>query len=308
MRKKHEQSRRDFLKKFEEKFPDCKILEFTGVGSVLKFENSDGYMCSVKRAQHIIKQKSICFSMIEDKKQYIQDRLNQLFDGLHIISFTGMKQRAVIKDKNGFLYSVTLFDLLKGSPPSIQTCLNKEDLFKFRASMKHFNKYEYPNFIYKNGKQVIDIICPIHGVFKQKIECHLFGNGCHNCRNESCSFSKSQWIEKYKNKLCTFYVLEIFNREESFLKIGITSSSIRYRYQNLKGYQYKTLLEIKNDSNYIAKLESDILKKYKNYRCNTFISSRGKTETFKIDLKEVLYEELAGLGHPWISSQFESPN
>lgn len=46
-----------------------------------------------------------------------------------------------------------------------------------------FNKrYDYSLVNYKNNKTKVKIICPTHGVFEQKPNCHLSGRGCAHCR------------------------------------------------------------------------------------------------------------------------------
>ena len=54
--------------------------------------------------------------------------------------------------------------------------------FKKKASLKHKNKYDYSLVdFYKNNKQYIKIICPKHGIFEQRIDKHLQGQGCPFC-------------------------------------------------------------------------------------------------------------------------------
>ena len=47
----------------------------------------------------------------------------------------------------------------------------------------HINKYSYNSFteVYIGINQYIKIICPIHGVFEQKIKSHRNGKGCMRC-------------------------------------------------------------------------------------------------------------------------------
>ena len=45
----------------------------------------------------------------------------------------------------------------------------------------HNNKYDYSLIDYKNSSTKIKIICPIHGIFKQRPCSHLYGNGCPKC-------------------------------------------------------------------------------------------------------------------------------
>jgi hypothetical protein len=52
-----------------------------------------------------------------------------------------------------------------------------------RFNKKHNDKYDYTNSIYIQTDITIDIICPIHGLFKQTPHHHLFGAGCQKCGN-----------------------------------------------------------------------------------------------------------------------------
>ena len=74
------------------------------------------------------------------------------------------------------------------------------DLFIEKANEKHNNKYKYPKFNYIDTSQFIDIECPQHGLFSQKISAHLSGFGCTHCR----SSTTEEFIEKanklYNNK------------------------------------------------------------------------------------------------------------
>ena len=58
------------------------------------------------------------------------------------------------------------------------------DIFIKESNKVHNNKYDYSLVQYKNTHTKIDIICPIHGLFKQRPHNHLIGNGCPIC-NES---------------------------------------------------------------------------------------------------------------------------
>lgn len=60
--------------------------------------------------------------------------------------------------------------------------LNK-GIFIDRASKIHGNKYDYSRVVYVNNSTKVDIICPIHGIFKQTPANHLNGKGCKKCYN-----------------------------------------------------------------------------------------------------------------------------
>lgn len=55
-----------------------------------------------------------------------------------------------------------------------------EDFLK-EAKIKHNNFYNYSKSDYKNSTTKIDIVCPIHGIFKQSPNCHISGQGCPKC-------------------------------------------------------------------------------------------------------------------------------
>ena len=80
--------------------------------------------------------------------------------------------------------------------------LSFDDFLK-KAEKIHNNKYDYSNVKYVNNRTNIRIICPIHGEFSQKPDCHLRGNGCPSCAKR---------LSNNEN--------EIFNIIKNNLKIG----------------------------------------------------------------------------------------
>jgi len=72
----------------------------------------------------------------------------------------------------------------------------------------HSNKYEYSIGEYKNHDQKINIICPKHGSFKQKISNHSSGQGCPCCYRESKKYSVEEYINFCKKVHNYFYTYE----------------------------------------------------------------------------------------------------
>ena len=66
--------------------------------------------------------------------------------------------------------------------------LSYQDFIR-KAIQVHNDKYQYPfdkdwwGENYKNHKQKIPIVCPIHGEFFQSVSDHLQGHGCPKCKN-----------------------------------------------------------------------------------------------------------------------------
>lgn len=58
--------------------------------------------------------------------------------------------------------------------------LDTESVIK-RAKEIHNNKYDYSLLSYNSQEDKVKIICPVHGVFEQKLSNHLQGQGCPVC-------------------------------------------------------------------------------------------------------------------------------
>lgn len=57
--------------------------------------------------------------------------------------------------------------------------------FILKARLVHGEKYDYSNSCYTSAVSKIEIICPIHGQFKQKASHHTEGHGCKSCADEA---------------------------------------------------------------------------------------------------------------------------
>lgn len=279
-----------FINNFLIKYPNFEILEFTGIANPMVVKSPEGIIYKKNYAFRFLSH-NLSVQSVLDKEGYIQDQLDKLKFPLKLLNYQGMKEKVTVQDENGFTYSPQCYDLLRGHPVTIQTCNEKEDLFMFKANLKHNFRYEYKKFVYTNGKQKIPIVCREHGEFKTTVEGHLFGSGCPTCKQHSAGFSKTKWVNKFKNKSCIFYILEFYNNKESFIKVGITSRTIKFRYQAKSEYFYKTLFEIVGNSNEVCNLENEFLTKYKEYKFYPLSQFVGKTECFSIKIKNLIYEQ-----------------
>ena len=66
-----------------------------------------------------------------------------------------------------------------------ETRLSKDSFIK-RTNEIHKNKYDYSLVEYKSAcdNKKIEIVCPIHGMFKQQPSSHMNGCGCPKCANK----------------------------------------------------------------------------------------------------------------------------
>lgn len=275
----HNKSKKEFLIKFKEKHPEFKIIEFTNISSEIIVEDGCGYRYKKNKAEQSLKSNFTVQSII-DKYGFIQDKINQYHNNLTLIEYNGIKKRIVVEDENGFRYNPQCYDLINGSKVTIETCENKEELYKFKANKIHNNFYKYPNFKYINGKTRINIICPIHGEFNQICESHLCGHGCPKCN--TVGFSKESWLKYLKVKTAFFYVLRVFNDNEEFIKIGITSKTIENRYRTLKNYKIEIIKLIEDTPSKVYDMEKYSLKEFKKYRTLPKLPFEGWSECLNI--------------------------
>lgn len=84
--------------------------------------------------------------------------------------------------------------------PNKTTSVFIEDAIKV-----HGNKYDYSRVDYKGVNVEVDILCPIHGVFKQKPSCHLSGRGCPECGKRKISESLRSTTSKFIESACLIH-------------------------------------------------------------------------------------------------------
>lgn len=64
---------------------------------------------------------------------------------------------------------------------------------------KHGSKYDYSLVNYINNKTKVKIICKVHGIFEQKPDAHLFGQGCIKCSGKE-KINREEFIKRSINK------------------------------------------------------------------------------------------------------------
>jgi very-short-patch-repair endonuclease/Zn-finger nucleic acid-binding protein len=73
-----------------------------------------------------------------------------------------------------------------------------KEYFITKANSIHNSKYDYSLVNYVNSLTCVDIICPIHGMFKQKPKHHLNGKECQKC---SGKYMDSKYFIELANKI-----------------------------------------------------------------------------------------------------------
>ena len=73
--------------------------------------------------------------------------------------------------------------------------------FVRRAREVHGDKYNYSLVIYKSARDYVNIICPRHGVFRQRAYIHLNGSGCIKCAKASKRSKGEKELFEYINSI-----------------------------------------------------------------------------------------------------------
>lgn len=157
--------------------------------------------------------------------------------------------------------------------------------FVKRARDVHGDKYSYDKVAYVSNRTDVIITCLIHGDFTQRPTNHFQGKGCLYCADKSGGWSREDFA-----KLCrkngggegSLYIIQCFNENESFYKIGITSHRLKVRFKglHLMPYSYEKLFLINGKPKYIFDLEYRLHSLNKENSYTPLITFSGQTECF----------------------------
>lgn len=116
-----------------------------------------------------------------------------------LVEYNGFKENIKIICKKHGLFNQRAQLHLNGAK-----CMNcykesrniSHDEFIERCYKIHNFKYDYSNTFFTSSKKKVDIICSIHGNFKQPSYIHLKGSGCPKCARVSHRISQSDFIKR----------------------------------------------------------------------------------------------------------------
>lgn len=181
--------------------------------------------------------------------------------------------------------------------------LNNDD-FILKSRLKHGDKYDYSKVDYIDNVTKVKIICPIHGEFEQKPQHHKRGSECKKCGNiktgkaaieTSRGWSLTDWENKLKkspSSIPILYVIKCVNKNETFIKIGITMRSVKKRFCNktLMPYEYQVMFELTNEPKCIFNTEIKIKQELMEHKYVPLIKFSGWNECFNLTCEDKLNE------------------
>ena len=252
-----------------------------------------------------------------DKNEYIINKIKEIHGNKYDyskINYIGTKDKLVLKCPIHGEFKITANSLINQKAGCLlcgRDTLQKKktksiDDFIELANLKHNFKYNYSKIIYEKRSSIVEIICPIHGSFLQKVKDHLQGKGCMKCSIDAHSeafklnpsgWGCTDWVNKgnLSKKFDSFkvYVLECFNDNERFIKIGRTYNKVseRFHCNKLMPYEYKVIKIIEGSGRYIFNEENNIKKRFLGDKYLPKIEFPGMYECFDIKIKNKIINE-----------------
>jgi hypothetical protein len=161
-----------------------------------------------------------------------------------------------------------------------------------KANKKHMNFYTYVEKEYIKSSDILSIICPIHGLFKQQGNFHLQGGGCKKCGvnkradirrgNVEDFIDKSNIKYNHKFDYSNFVYINVDCKSTIICPIHGEFEQTPYQHLNYKYGCGKCAIDINSDK--CRKLPAELTKLKKNFsrraklflRKNETIISRGE--------------------------------
>lgn len=139
--------------------------------------------------------------------------------------------------------------------------------FQEKANKIHGDRYDYSITVYTKSYEKVNIRCPEHGIFSQRPDCHLSGQGCPGCQHQ---------------RQDTIYLLRC--NITNLVKIGITSN-LEKRICSLGG-SLQSIYSAKVDNPRQA--EKHLHKVYQKYAVFNDTVRSGGTEFFSLTQDQIV--------------------
>lgn len=153
-----------------------------------------------------------------------------------------------------------------------------------RFHQVHGEKYSYEHCVFDGTFNNVDIHCPLHGTFQQTPSNHASGRGCPECGKDRLiggyNLKHFERNPKSKTRPAVFYIVEMWDDHETFIKCGITVQRLSSRLSGQNPYQYRVLTEKNNTLYHCFIEEQNFIEKYMAYRYVPTKKFNGYTECF----------------------------
>lgn len=294
----------EFIEKFNKKFPNA-TYQIIG-----KYEHNkipilirDKYGDCLIPPQALLQRSNPSVKTAIDKTQYTINKFKEIWSDLYDYSkfiYGGARTKGIIicrihgeflQDPNMHLSGRCGCPKCANEAISGRVRGNTEDFIN-KAILKYGEeKYNFDKTIYKTATENVTITCVKHGDFEQTPNRFLTGQICKKCSYKENTTNYHLLREKRNNSI--LYIIECFNDQERFIKIGVTTKNVRNRFSDKSEmpYEYTILRESKYANTQAAySLETELLKFTKTAMYYPELNFSGRTETRTLNIKIPLIE------------------
>ena len=211
------------------------------------------------------------------------------------VEYTTQNKKILVGCKIHGFYEITANNHLRGK--NCIDCVSEfgnrvkkftKDEILIKCSSIWGNRFDLSKIEYVGIMAKYDIKCNICGkYFNQTLNVCLNNrsNGCPNCQNER-GWSRSQWIEFCNKKECLdpmVYIARIYDDNEEFIKIGITSTTINSRLRRIP-YNYELIKTLIGSPLFVYNKEIELHRKFVNSRYKPRKHFKGEFECFDLSI------------------------
>lgn len=225
-----------------------------------------------------------------------------------LVAYKNVRSEVQVRCRHHGIFSINARSLLSGT--GCKKCNNRWNNYVSRRRMtqsewitkatdRHRGFYDYSQVCYVNSRTSVTIVCPIHGQFQQQAGGHLEGYGCSKCGDKKHGDYRPWFIKTYferfpdkKNVPATLYLL--YNKEENFFKVGITTKQSVFDRIRYMGYKFEIVDYITDTMYNVALAEQKILQTSKRYKPKRRFGGWSECLMDKVDLRKYLSPEEVG--------------
>ena len=187
------------------------ISKYKGLTKSILCQDKYGVM-QVKTAKQLLFYRPNIKSAL-NKTEYFMNQLKEFYpknaEKLEPISeYSTAKTKMLFKTQYGIV-SFTPDNLLHGHFPGIKSSINRKEYFKNQLLFLYDNKYDLIVTSTDRHRGRVILVCPIHGEQSIDSDSIFLGRGCPMCN-------------KHWEKSDLFYLIRLYDNNESFYKLGIS--------------------------------------------------------------------------------------
>ena len=165
-----------------------------------------------------------------------KNRITELFGNRFSFEktvFTGSSSDLILTCQEHGDFVTTPSNIYKSTYGCSKCNLNLKKRYKFKSVREvleslnkvHNNYYSYPNLKTLSRQVDIEILCPVHGLFKQKMEIHLIGANCNECVQSKNQLKRRRTLEEFI-KISTEVHENLYSYEKAVYVNSITPLEI----------------------------------------------------------------------------------